>query len=190
MQKEVADFVRSVTLGQWDNVKTFLAAMEPNDADKVYAHVLKSLATGAAPTPEGVPPEVAAQMAMQTQQNGQTPPSSFLTPDDILQLSEASPKPIRISTGKKKASGLGDGISGKWKGELLFDQMPEEMRGFEMELMLNGGTVTGTITVQQETINFEPGTYDKSTGVRSVLPRRTQVLGNPLNLMEPLKMGN
>ena len=92
--KKTETFVRHVTMGHWDEVKSFLSAMKADEADQVYAHLLKSLAQATPAIPEGVPAEMAQQLAQMNR--GQTPPSSFLTPDDILQLSEAAPKPIQV----------------------------------------------------------------------------------------------
>ena len=95
--KEQADaFTRAVTLGHWDQVKATLGDLKPDDADKIYGHLLTSLAASETKVPDDVPEEMAQQILMQMQQSGQIPPTSYLSPDDILQLVEASPKPIRI----------------------------------------------------------------------------------------------
>ncbi len=96
-QQQVDRFTRDVMLGNWDAVKQFLAALPKNDADQVYAHVLTSLAKTTAQLPEGVPDEMAQQLMSQLQQQGQKTPPSFISPDDILQLADAAPKPIQIS---------------------------------------------------------------------------------------------
>lgn len=165
-KEKVDAFVRNVTLAQWAEVRAFLAGMKPDDADKVYAHVLKSLATAGPAVPDGVPPEVAAQMAAQMQQSGQTPPASFLTPDDILQLTEAAPRPIRISRNARNANSgnLGDGVSGRWVGRLLMDGMPEDMRAFTIQMLLKDGTVSGTMSANSQTLTFDSGTFDSETG--------------------------
>ncbi len=111
-QKKVDAFARQVTLGQWGEVKTFLGALKPDNGDKVYAHLLRSLAT-ATVAPEGMPPEQAAQMMAQMAAQGEaTPPSNFLTPDDILQLIECSPKPIKIAVAKPDGEGDEEKASG------------------------------------------------------------------------------
>ncbi len=94
-KRKVRQFERAVTLGNWKEVKEFLGTLKPADADKVYAHVLESLAVAPPKLPEGVPPEMAQQLMAQMQDQ-QQPPVNFLTPEDILQLSEAAPKPIQL----------------------------------------------------------------------------------------------
>ena len=87
IKQEVDAFVRSVVLGNWNEVKTELAKLKNENADKVYAHLLRSLAT--APRKPGAQPA-----------RGQKPAKPHLTPEDILQLSEAAPNPIQIKTKK------------------------------------------------------------------------------------------
>ena len=169
-KEEVDAFVRAVTLGNWNHVKGFLAAMKPEDASKVYAHLLNSLATATPKTPDGVPPEVAAQMASQMRQQGQTPPTVHLSPQDILQLSEASPEPIQISLQSNNRVSIegGDGISGKWKGRLLLSDVAQEMRSFDLVMKWDGQTVTGSMTANAQTLQINGGTYDKDSGEISV----------------------
>jgi hypothetical protein len=105
IRNEVDEFTRDVTLGNWGDVKAFLAMMKPDDADKVYAHLLEGLAGPAVPGNDTVSggsddDDVATrQQAMRMQQmesSGQSLPTNILSPDDILQLAEAAPKPIRV----------------------------------------------------------------------------------------------
>ncbi|MFT7631674.1 MAG: hypothetical protein ACI87E_002713, partial [Mariniblastus sp.] len=100
LTQKVEQFVRDATLGQWDAVKAFLAEMDTESADRVYSHMIVSFAKSASSAPEGVSAEVAQQLKQLSR--GQTPPVNFLTPDDILQLSEASPTPIEIQIGAAK----------------------------------------------------------------------------------------
>jgi hypothetical protein len=94
--KKVEAFVRHVAVGDWDKVKSFLSKLEPDNGDKVYAHLLSSLAIALPAAAAGTSAEQAAMMAAQAANGRETLPSNFLTPDDILQLSECSPKPIKI----------------------------------------------------------------------------------------------
>ncbi len=87
VEREVKGFVRNVVLGNWGSVKTFLAALDEAEANKVYAHLLRSLAT--------VPRKPGAQPA-----RGQQPPKPYLSPEDILRLADAAPSKIRIKTKK------------------------------------------------------------------------------------------
>lgn len=95
-QQKAEAFARSVTLGKWDEVKSFLAELEPEDGEKVYAHVLTSLASSEPQLPDGIPEAMAQQLTAQMQQGGEVLPVSFLTPEDIIQISEACPTPIQV----------------------------------------------------------------------------------------------
>ncbi len=106
-QKSVEAFARDVTLGNWPNVKSFLSELKTKDAGQVYLHLLQSLAIGAPPVPENVPPHIAAQMARQAQAEGQAMPTSFLTADDITALIDAAPVPIKFSA-KPSATTAGE----------------------------------------------------------------------------------
>ena len=90
-QAEVDEFERNVILGNWAEVKTFLAEIKADEADKIYAHVLKSLST--APKVSGKPPA-----------RGQKPATPMLSPEDILQVADASPKPIKFDLGEEEDS--------------------------------------------------------------------------------------
>ena len=95
--------VRSVMLGKWSEIKPFLSDLKPADANKVYAHILTDLAKSVPTMPEGIPAEMAQQL--QQLNRRQPPPKSFLTPDDILALTEAAPTPIQIPEKKKDKEG-------------------------------------------------------------------------------------
>lgn len=116
IRREVDGFARNVTLGRWADVKAFLATMKPDDAEKVYSHILTSLATASAigineESLKGLAPQQRQILIQQSQQNGnEAPATSFLTPDDILQLSEASPKPIQVKLKKQAATPPGDPV--------------------------------------------------------------------------------
>ena len=45
IQSEVAQWSKMITLGKWTEVKTFLASMKEDDADKLYAHLLTKLSS-------------------------------------------------------------------------------------------------------------------------------------------------
>ena len=109
-KKKVEAFVRNVTMGEWDQVKTFLKTLKSENADKVYAHVLKSLAVAKFELPEGVPKELAQQVLAQMRQGNQKP-INFLTPEDILQLTEAAPNPIQLVVKKPKSEEGGEAAS-------------------------------------------------------------------------------
>ncbi len=163
--QQVNLFVRNVTLGNWDEVKKFLAGMKPDDADQVYGHILTSLATATPTLPEGVPEAYAQQILAQMQQSGQATPPNFLTPDDILQLSEAAPKPIRISTTTTiRNANPNDPVSGKWSGRLLDSGMPVEIASFNFVVTLNNGKITGSVTAMGESMPISSGSFDPDSG--------------------------
>ena len=89
VKTEVEAFARSVAIGKWTDVKTELGKMKKENADKVFAHLLKSLA-------------IAPKDPSRPLQRGQKPPKPQLTPDDIMQLSEAAPNPIQIELKKEE----------------------------------------------------------------------------------------
>ena len=71
-----------------------LDAMKVENAEKVYGHLLASLAASELKFPKGLSEEMVQQLRQMNRDK--TPPPSFLTPDDILQLTEISPSPIQI----------------------------------------------------------------------------------------------
>ena len=98
VKKEVAEFSKAVTLGDWNAVKNYLGKLKDKEkADDVYEKILKALITAM--------PQYTAQQANQQKnqmrQRGETPPTSFLTPSDLIALSEAAPKPISVIVPKE-----------------------------------------------------------------------------------------
>ena len=98
LKSEVEQFSRAVAIGNWEVVKTELGKMKQENADKVYAHLLKSLAT--APKKPGAQPP-----------RGQAPPKPHLTPADILALTEAAPLPIQVETKNNEAEETKIGVA-------------------------------------------------------------------------------
>ncbi len=164
IKQQVDQFLIDVTLGNWENVKSFLASMDPEDADQVYGKMLAALAQAAQQLPEGIPEEYKQVIQQQMQRSGERPSPQFLTPNDILAISEAAPNPIRIKLGGKNTGGsAGDGISGKWEGEITADELPVEGRQFTMTLDLDGSNLKGTMTANNDTVDLA-GTFDMETG--------------------------
>ena len=97
---EIKQFTQDFTLGHWDKVKQYLDLIEDkNEADKVYSKILTELVSAM----PNVNASQAAQQKSQMRQRGETPPSSFLTPADILAISDASPKPISSIVEEKES---------------------------------------------------------------------------------------
>jgi len=168
IKTEVAQWSKMITLGKWTEVKTYLTSLKDDDADKLYAHLLTKLAS----TP-GVNEEEGG--SRRSRNDRETPLSNFLSPEDILQVTDAAPKPWKISiTGNKKFKGLGKQVAGKWKGKVTLEGagvpagavMPEI--AVTLDLQLNGDAVTGTVAVssmgQEQSAEIESGTYDAESG--------------------------
>ena len=170
IKSEVAKWSKIVTLGKWIEVKTFLATLKEDDADKLYAHLLTKLAA--------VPGAKEQQNSNRSRNEREKPLSNFLSPEDILQVTDAAPRPWKISiTGNKKFKGLGNQIAGKWKGKVTPEgegippgvAMPDI--DLTLDIQLNGGEVSGTIEVSSnaiaeevQTVPFEGGQYDPDSG--------------------------
>ena len=94
VKKQVETFTRDVVLAKWDEIKTSLDAMKTANAEKVYTHLLTSLAASEMKFPKGLSEQMIQQLKQMNRR--ETPPQSFLTPEDILQLTEISPRAIEI----------------------------------------------------------------------------------------------
>ena len=93
LKAEVKAFARDVSLGNWDEVKEYMATKieKTSDAQKLYVYILNELIVSM--------PQFAkngAERRQQAEANGESPPKSFLSPLDILALAEISPEPISI----------------------------------------------------------------------------------------------
>ena len=94
VEKKAETFTRNVVLAKWDELKKSLDAMKTANAEKVYTHLLQSLAASEMKFPEGLSEQMIQQLKQMNRR--ETPPQSFLTPEDILQLTEISPQAIEI----------------------------------------------------------------------------------------------
>ena len=101
LQAEVKKFGRDVSLGNWDEVKEYLSTKikDKKDAQKLYVYVLNELVVSMPQYPKN-----GAQKRSQAESRGESPPKSFLSPLDILALSEISPEPISIIEFKDRKS--------------------------------------------------------------------------------------
>ncbi len=142
-QQKVTQFAKWVTTGDWANVKAFLSELPPAEANRVYAHLLKSLATpNQSVLPEGLSPAFERQVASMIRRSGQKVPTSYLSPNDILEISEAMPmvatEPSLINAAVNTKAD--DPVTGEWQG-IHFDAP------FSMSLNLMDGSVTGSMTL-------------------------------------------
>jgi hypothetical protein len=97
IDEEVAAFERAVILGQWEAVRSTLAALPKDDATKVYNHLLSRLATSPATQPMSGSMTPEQQIALQVQQQAQAAgirESNYLIIDDISGLITAAPGDI------------------------------------------------------------------------------------------------
>jgi len=166
IKTEVAQWSKIITLGKWDEVKAYLASLKEDDADKLYGHLLSKLSSVPGANEEGGG----------SRNDRETPLSNFLSPEDILLVTDAAPKPWKISvTGNKKFKGLGKRqVAGKWKGKVTMEgagipagaAMPEITA--TIDIQLDGTDVSGMIDVsimgQGQSAEIESGQYDPETG--------------------------
>ncbi|MEZ6096985.1 MAG: hypothetical protein R3C03_22640 [Pirellulaceae bacterium] len=170
IKKSVDQFSMAVTLGEWADVKTFLAELDIEDADKLYAKMLADLAQSVTPPARDLPAEVQAQLEQLAQMrpvNQQAVPS-YLSPEDILQLSEASPKLIRAEMEQAIVSSIelpADLISGTWVLTPEIPGMPDVPDEAKMilELRRKGDQVSGTAKVNEQSMEFT-GSFNEETG--------------------------
>ncbi|QEG20449.1 hypothetical protein [Mariniblastus fucicola] len=166
IKAEVAQWSKLVTLGEWGELKSYLATLKEDDADKLYGHLLTKLAAV---------PGASEEPNRNSRNDREKPLSNFLSPEDILRITDAAPKPWKVSvTGNKKFKGLGMQLAGKWEGKITLDDpsipagvaMPEIT--VTLELKLDGTVVTGDMSVstagQEQEISFERGEFDSESG--------------------------
>ena len=107
LKAEVAEFSRNVSLGNWDEVKEYLSTKieDKKDAQKLYVYILNELVVSMPHLPKN-----GAAKRAQAEARGEIPPRSFLSPLDVLALSEISPQPISIIAFKdrKPIDGTGE----------------------------------------------------------------------------------
>ena len=101
LKAEVAEFSRNVSLGNWDKVKEYLSTKieDKKDAQKLYVYILNELVVSMPHLPKN-----GAAKRAQAESRGEIPPRSFLSPLDVLALSEISPQPISIIAFKDRKS--------------------------------------------------------------------------------------
>ena len=101
LQAEVNKFARSVSLGNWDEVKDYMSTKikDKKEAQKLYVYILNELVVS---MPEHQ--KNGAQKRSQAEARGESPPKAFLSPMDVLALSELSPEPLSIIEFKDRKS--------------------------------------------------------------------------------------
>ena len=101
LTKEVAEFSRDISLGNWDKVKEYLSTKieDKKAAQKLYVYILNELVVSMPQHKKN-----GATKRQQAESRGELPPYSFLSPEDVLALSELSPEPISIIEFKDRES--------------------------------------------------------------------------------------
>ena len=164
IKAEVDGFVRAVAIGNWEQVKSFLAGLSVDDGDKVYGHLLKSLAT--APKKKGAAPP----------RPGQIPPVPNLAPEDVLALIDASPKPIEMPEPKKgsddsKQSAVATGSTPpqiQLPPGVSIDQLPPEVQA-QIQQQTAGVGVSGAA---------KPGDGEKVQSAANHIPAIAKLIKN------------
>ena len=101
LTKEVTEFSRDISLGNWDKVKEYLSTKieDKKAAQKLYVYILNELVVSMPQHKKN-----GATKRQQAESRGELPPYSFLSPEDVLALSELSPEPISIIEFKDRES--------------------------------------------------------------------------------------
>ena len=136
VKKKVEAFTRNVVLAKWDEIKTSLDAMKTANAEKVYTHLLTSLAASEMKFPDGLSEQMIQQLKQMNRR--ETPPQSFLTPEDILQLTEISPRSIEIVIKADKEDGSVSEAEGESKKKAKSKELKTESASSEEEVVQEG----------------------------------------------------
>ncbi len=94
--EELKQFQRNVTLGNWPDVKSFLASLSEEEGKTAYRQLLQSLRNVPKGVPPGLPPELEAQFAQMiqarnAQQGNKSPEHNKFSFDDVIALADAAP---------------------------------------------------------------------------------------------------
>jgi hypothetical protein len=102
LQLELDMFQRRVTLGHWDAVKAYLAALPKDEGKSGYQHLLTSLQQGpqvAGMIPPGQQHKLTLQQMIQMAGPGMAyAEKNQFTPDDLVGIAAASPEPLERET--------------------------------------------------------------------------------------------
>ena len=137
LKAEVAEFSRNVSLGNWNKVKEYLSTKieDKKDAQKLYVYILNELIVSMPHLKKN-----GAAKRQQAEARGESPPRSFLSPLDVLALSELSPQPISIIALKdrKSTKGTGDAETAKTKPDKA--ETESEVEADSSEAQVGSGT--------------------------------------------------
>ncbi|MEK6234578.1 MAG: hypothetical protein N2C14_07685, partial [Planctomycetales bacterium] len=92
----LGEFVRNVTLGHWNEVKSFLATLSKDEGKTLYQHLVAALASksSAISIPAGVkldPAQLARMQSARTQQQGRISEQQNFNFDDVMAIADAAP---------------------------------------------------------------------------------------------------
>jgi hypothetical protein len=94
---DLAAFQRDVTLGDWDQVKTFLGGLSEDEGNVAYRQLLQGLQSAQGGMPADLPPQMAALLAQMQANSGQMAQlmeQNLFSFDDVLGLAAAAPRPL------------------------------------------------------------------------------------------------
>jgi len=94
--EDLKKFQRNMTLGNWPDVKSFLASLSEEEGKTAYRQLLQSLRNVPKGVPPGLPPELEAQFAQliqarNAQQGTKSPEHNKFSFDDVIALADAAP---------------------------------------------------------------------------------------------------
>ncbi len=87
-------FQQNVTIGNWPDVKKFLAELEEKEGKALYQKLLTALRGTALPPIDNLPPEIQAQLQKVQQiqrQQGRQPEKNTFSFEDVIALADAAP---------------------------------------------------------------------------------------------------
>ena len=111
------EFASSVTLGQWSEVKSFLASLPEDEGKTLYEHLIDSFTSNTpSPVPGGSnlsPAQMAQMQAARIQKQGRIPEKQSCSFDDIMAIAAAAPTKLEdehfVSLGKITRLAIGNG---------------------------------------------------------------------------------
>ena len=148
LQQEIKQFEQDFSLGRWNRVQEYLNTIEDKDAaNQVFSKILSELVKAM----PNVDDSQAAQQKSQMQQRGETPPSSFLTPSDILRIADISPQPISIIETEKPDEPAGDQPSAAPADNAVVQQPSGStaMQAVPVQRLITSGGITRSVTTMQ-----------------------------------------
>jgi hypothetical protein len=95
IDRELAAFQHDVTVGAWERVKAYVAALPEADGKRAHAHLVQSLLQMHQPQPPVFKP---GEVVEHVQLTPQMIEQNLVVPQDVLGLADASPAPLEADT--------------------------------------------------------------------------------------------